>query len=83
MSQMIEQVARAIYPHIAWAYKWDGNTPYEQLNEHAKEVLLKCARSAISAMREPTEEMISATAEVAVPWTISKLYTAMINKALK
>lgn len=51
-NDMVERVAVAIYSKIAWAYKWDGNTHYEQLNEHAKEVLNDVAQLAIAAINK-------------------------------
>ena len=46
---LIEAMARAIYPKIAWAYKWDGNTPFDELNDHAIGVLLDTATAALAA----------------------------------
>jgi hypothetical protein len=75
---MLERVARAIYPKFAWAYKWDGNTPYEGLNEHAKKVLLETARAVLETMKVPTLAMREAcTFEFAeVDWP------AMIDAAI-
>lgn len=50
-SEMVERVARAIYPHVAWAYRYAPDSGYDGLNEHAKETLAGLARAAIEAMR--------------------------------
>lgn len=45
----VETVARAIYPKIAWAYKF-GPVPFEGLNEHAVASLKEVAVLALSAI---------------------------------
>ena len=48
MSEMVERVARAIY---------GGPIPWEAIDPASQKILLRDARAAIEAMREPTEAM--------------------------
>lgn len=76
MSEMVERVARAIEP-----YAW-GNKGFNI----RREVSMDLARSAIEAMRKPTEEMYQAAwnAEVSCSYTESAhAWDAMIDAALK
>ena len=94
---LIETMARGIYPRIAWAYKWDGNTPFDQLNDHAIGVLLDTARAALSTLRsagmavvpreEPSGAMIDAALASDPYWSINiiprlkRAYRAMLATA--
>lgn len=75
MSTMVERVARAI------GRAADENTPWEQCGDGFKEICREYACAAISAMKEPTQEMVTA-GSIAGPFTIDR-YRTMIRAALK
>lgn len=80
MSEMIERVARAINEA---GYAHTGEMPhafFEELSPREQSLLRAMARSAIEAMREPTQEMLMASG---AGRTQKAKYTAMIGEALR
>jgi hypothetical protein len=86
MTDMIERVAKAIHGSCnTWTaipQTWD------RLNSTERRALYFAARAAITAMREPTEEMAQTvasayTAGVANPKMITKIYSAVVDAALE
>lgn len=83
---MIERVARAVFVELGW----EGVGAHPSF-EHDQQLWHKAARAAISAMREPTEDMIEGAYHAATfndRWTIEdaddyrKAHRAMIDEAL-
>lgn len=87
MSEMIERVAKAL---------WAGRFPDEEWTDLGKLNYMGHARAAIEAMREPTDEMITAADHVNAYWhhevgemvsewrdEMRQEYQAMIDTALK
>jgi hypothetical protein len=85
MTDMIERVATALYEQWAASFvvskTWDGAKPGSQAEFRT------IARTAIAAMREPTEEMIfdGGKAVLIVHHTLNTgdVYRAMIDAALE
>jgi hypothetical protein len=89
MSDMVERVARAVWK--AMATKGHPHS-WELLHPIKKDQMLEIARFAIAAMREPTEEQTRAGhlefdllpfGIAPGPFTIQKIYRAMIDEAMK
>lgn len=83
MSEMLKRVCEAIY----WtAPRMRRPTTFDDIwgSSEDREELVKCARAAISAMREPTEAMIEAmNANHDGPFEASYVWQAAIDVALK
>lgn len=81
MTTMIERVARAIYE------SWNGRgcTPWSRLTAAHKAPYLSDARTAIKAMREPSDLMGNGLPPDYHPGTHSatQIWRAMIDAALK
>ena len=71
MSTMVERVAQALQQEM-------GTAPFD---EPASSFAL--ARAAITAMREPTEEMTVAGLNTGRAWEVSKAWRVMIDAALE
>jgi hypothetical protein len=82
MSEMVERVARAIFPE-AEDYTWDdfANAPNGSAERITASVYRMRARAAIEAMREPTEAMVHAGMSEEGTDLPSE-YRAMIDAAL-
>lgn len=81
MSEMVERVARALHsdPSEGWS-----EMPWEELPDQHRERLLRTARAAIEAMREPTTAVLVAGELVAPPLALidNSLDTAVIWRAM-
>jgi hypothetical protein len=70
MSTMVKRVAQALQQEM-------GTAPLDET------VSFALARAAITAMREPTEEMTVAGLNTGRAWEVSKAWRAMIDAALE
>lgn len=57
MSEMVEQVAKALWDHSGFLWSWDKVGPRD------KDKYRAMARAAIIAMKEPTDAMVGAGVE--------------------
>lgn len=82
MNEMVERVARAL-----WALEENTDChEWEPLSEFRKDATREKARAAISAMREPTDEMVDAALHATHPLhgiDPASRWHAMIDAALK
>ncbi len=77
MSEMIERVAKAIY---------DRTLEDDQLADYGLPMAdaITCAKAAIEAMREPTQDMLNAGKAIMTDYDDSlECWQAMIDEALK
>ena len=76
-NEMIERVAKAI---------WDSTEVYDwaEADKIIRGLVVRSARAAIQAMREPTDEMVKAgmPAKDACPQGVADIYWSMIGAAL-
>jgi len=79
VSDMVERVARALHamPSEAWS-----EVPWSVLQAMHKERLMRHARAAIEAMREPTPEMVDEAYEYALNENAAGVWRKMIDAAL-
>ena len=80
MSEMVERVARVLHamPSEAWSY-----VPWSVLQAMHKERLMRQARTAIEAMREPTPRMVDeAYAVMSYEDDADRVWRLMIDAAL-
>jgi len=70
MSEKVDQVAKAL---VAREYAYDA---WNEINEAAREDYRQDARAAIAAMREPTDDMLTAGRCTRAAWQL------MISEAL-
>ena len=91
MTDMIERVARAIVDTWAAGAVGVEGGGWNAQDDFGKDAARKCARTAIAAMREPTDEMNDAGAdkcdggcaeESCQFGFMGKIWTAMIDAAL-
>jgi hypothetical protein len=81
MSEIVERVARAIL------MKGPDGPIWAHSKKDRRDMHLEMARTAIMAMREPTDEMVSrAIGDASDDWSrkdVAFLFAAMIDEALK
>lgn len=84
MSEMVERVAVALArKHYADRFNKDANSDHVNLNvSNNWHLFMADARTAIKAMREPTEEMCDAPADAGNIHRARAIWTAMIDSIL-
>jgi hypothetical protein len=83
MSDMVEQVARAIWADMERVtdVKWRPCWQFEDEPAESQEAYRSNARAAILAMRAPTPEILSVNT-ASISWTNEEIWVRMIDAAL-